>query len=190
MNRKGFTLIELLATIAILAIIGGIATYGVINTINTSKIKSEKIFVDKLSNLIDDYLDLYSSELTKTPNTYVFRKCSIDNCINYGDNNSYEVTATKLTSIHINDLVDKKIVTYKDLVNPKNKIECFGTSNNPEIVVYKDTDYVYHYYVDLSNNKCDITYENALIDNMPKNLIKVLNDNGVTLPQIIKDTLS
>lgn len=196
MNRKGFTLIELLATIAILTVIGGIATYGVINTINTSKLKSEKIFVDKLSNLIDDYLDLYSSELTKTPNTYVFRKCSIDNCETYDDNNSYEVIATKLESINISDLVnpDKKIITYEELKNPKNKQQCFGdifgVTYNPEIIIYKDTDYVYHYYVDLSNNKCDITYENALIDNMPKNLIKVLNDNGVTLPQIIKDTLS
>lgn len=82
MNRKGFTLIELLATIVILGIVGGIATYGVINTINTSKLKSEKIFVDKLSNLIDDYLDLYSSELTKDnslrPATVITKYVDID----------------------------------------------------------------------------------------------------------------
>ena len=58
LNSKGFTLVELLATIVILAIISGIATYGVIGAINKSKAKSEQIFVDKLSNLIDDYLDL------------------------------------------------------------------------------------------------------------------------------------
>ena len=177
MNRKGFTLIELLATIVILGIVGGIATYGVINTINTSKLKSEKIFVDKLSNLIDDYLDLYSSELTKynSLRPVTFRKCKIDNCVEYNDNNSYEVTANKLKSINISNLVDKKIITYKDLINPKNKQECFNSSFNPEIVIYKDTDFVYHYYVDLSNNisnnnKCDISNENALIDNMHDNL--------------------
>ena len=174
MNRKGFTLIELLATIVILGIVGGIATYGVISTINTSKLKSEKIFVDKLSNLIDDYLDLYSSELNKTTDTYTynFRKCKIDKCITYDDDNSYEVTATKLTSVRISDLVnpDKKIITYEELVNPKNKLECFDTSYNPEIIVYKDTDYVYHYYVNLDNNKCDITDENEIIDNMHDNL--------------------
>lgn len=191
MNRKGFTLIELLATIAILTVIGGIATYGVINTINTSKLKSEKIFVDKLSNLIDDYLDLYPPTI-QNGTSYDFDKCIDDACFD-----KYIATVNKRLKkdnniITIKDLVDKGIVTYQDLVNPKNKLECFDNTYNPEIVVYKDTDYVYHYYVDLSstNTKCDITYENALIDNMPKNLIKVLNDNGVTLPQIIKDTLS
>lgn len=170
MNRKGFTLIELLATIVIIGLIGGIATYGVINTINTSKLKSEKIFIDKLSNLIDDYLDLYANKLTTTTTTYTFRKCKVSNCTDYNDNNSYLVTATKLPSIHISNLIDKGIVTSKDLKNPKNKLECFDTSNNPEIIIYKDTDYVYHYYVDLSNNKCDITSENMIINNLPDNL--------------------
>lgn len=198
MNRKGFTLIELLATIVILAVIGGIATYGVIGFINTSKLKSEKIFVDKLSNLIDDYLDLYPPTIN-TGTSYYFDKCIDDSC-----NDNYSATATKMLKsdgnpITINDLINPEddpevegIVTYKDLVNPKNKSECFDNSTNPEIVVYKDNDYVYHYYVDLSstNTKCDITYENALINNMPKNLTKVLNNNGVTLPQILKDTIS
>lgn len=174
MNRKGFTLIELLATIVIIGLIGGIATYGVVNTINTSKLKSEKIFIDKLSNLIDDYLDLYSNELTTTTNTHTFRKCRVSNCTEYNNDNSYLVTATKLTSINISNLIDKGIITYQELKNPKNKLECFDTSNNPEIKIYKDTDYVYHYYVDLSNNKCDITEENKIINNLPDTLKSTL----------------
>lgn len=190
MNRKGFTLIELLATIVILSIIGGIATYGVINTINTSKLKSEKIFVDKLSNLIDDYLDLYSPTI-KTGNSYSFVKCKNIDC-----SENYSITAIQMLKangevIKISDLVDKHIINYEDLVNPKNKEKCFDNNANPEIVVYKDSDYVYHYYVDLSNTntKCDITLENALINNMPKKLTEVLNDR-ITLPQILIDTLS
>ena len=205
MNRKGFTLIELLATILILGIVGGIATYGVINTINTSKLKSEKMFVDKLSNLIDDYLDLYSKELTPTNETVKFGKCKVDECSEedyYFDDDvvenskAYQVTATKMTSIHISNLVDKKMITYEELKNPKNKQQCFGTifgdTYNPEIVIYKDEEFVYHYYFDLSDNRtnCDITYENALIDNMPKNLIENLKNQGVTLPKILIDTLS
>ena len=69
MNKKGFTLIELLATIVLLTVIGGIAITGVISIINTSKLKSEKVFVDKISNLIDDYLDLYAKDLSETSNT-------------------------------------------------------------------------------------------------------------------------
>ena len=192
MNRKGFTLIELLATIVILAVISGIATYGVINTINTSKLKSEKIFVDKLSNLIDDYLDLYPPT-KKTGETYIFTKCINDSC-----SENYSVDANKIVKsdnniIRIKDLVDKGIVTYKDLVNPKNKQQCFGTilgdTYNPEIVIYKDEEFVYHYYVDLSDTKtnCVITYENALIDNMPENLVRELHDDSVILPDILKD---
>lgn len=176
MNRKGFTLIELLATIVILGIVGGIATYGVINTINTSKLKSEKIFVDKLSNLIDEYLDLYPPT-KKIGTTYTFDKCVDDIC-----NDTYSVSANKIlktdgTIITIKDLVDKKIITYKDLINPKNKQECFNSSFNPEIVIYKDNDYVYHYYVDLSNNNCDISDENKYINNMHDNLYDVVKDN-------------
>lgn len=173
MNRKGFTLIELLATIAILGIVGGIATYGVINTINTSKLKSEKIFVDKLSNLIDDYLDLYPPTI-QNGTSYDFDKCIDDAC-----SDKYTATANKRLKkdnniITIKDLVDKGIVSYKDLVNPKNKLECFDNSANPEIVIYKDNDYVYHYYVDLSNNNCDISDGNKYINNMHDNLYNVV----------------
>ena len=196
MNRKGFTLIELLATIVILGIVGGIATYGVINTINASKLKSEKIFVDKLSNLIDDYLDLYLPN-EKKEGPYDFKKCINDSCTD-----NYSVEAIKvykrneetksIESITLKDLVDNGIVTYKELKNPKNKQQCFGTilgnTYNPEIVIYKDTDYVYHYYVDLSDShtNCDITDENALIDNIPENLVRKLYDDEVNLPNNLK----
>lgn len=170
MNRKGFTLIELLATIVILGIVGGIATYGVISAINNSKLKSEKIFVDKISNLIDDYLSLYPpSEIIGKE--YTFKKCKVANCSTYNDENFYEVTATQLTSLYINDLITGEIVTTKDLINPKNKEQCFITAN-PEIKVFKDSDYVYHYYVDLSgiNNDCDIAIENSIINQLHDNL--------------------
>ena len=172
MNKKGFTLIELLATIVLLTVVGGIATTGVISFINTSKLKSEKVFVDKISNLIDDYLDLYAKDLPETSNTYTFRKCKVSDCNNnYTDENSYKVTATKLTSIYLKSLVDKKIVSESDLVNPKNKEHCLS-GNGPEIKIYKDTDYVYHYYTNLSgaNTKCDITNENGIINTLPKDL--------------------
>lgn len=137
MNRKGFTLIELLATIIIIAIIGGIATTGIISVINTSKLKSEKIFVDKLANLIDDYLAL----------------------------NPQTIGANETYSINISDLIEAKLVAKEDLINPKNKEQCFATED-PEIKLYKDSNYVYYYYVDLSgsNTDCNISDENAIID--------------------------
>jgi len=177
MNKKGFTLIELLATIVIISIVGGIATYGVISFINTSKIKSEKVFIEKLDRLIDDYLDLYAKDLSNTEDKYIFNKCKTNNCQEYNEENSYKATATKITSITIKNLVDKKIVTYEDLINPKNKQKCFNESTNPEILIYKDSDYVYYYYLNLNGNNtlCDITDENSIINKLP---IELQNEVG------------
>ena len=174
MNRKGFTLIELLATIAILAIIGGIATISVISTINNSKLKSEQVFIEKISNLIDDYLDL-NPPTKSVGETISFEKCKDANC-----SEKYTVTATLMKknvstgeddSIYIKDLITANLVESDQLVNPKNKEQCF-ISANPEIIVYKDSDYVYHYYVDLkgTNTDCDISDENGFINILPDNL--------------------
>lgn len=184
MNRKGFTLIELLAVVAILAVVGGIATASVISYIDNSKLKSEKIFVDKLSKLIDDYLDLKPQTISTT--SYQFTKCKDSTCTNSYQASAYKTQAT----IHLNDLVIAGVVAADDLVNPKNKEKCLS-GDGPEIVVYKDTDYVYHYYVDLSgdNTTCHISDENALINTLPDNLIEVLDQN-VTLPDILKETIT
>lgn len=169
LNRKGFTLIELLGVIVILSIIGGIATYGVISAINTSKLKSEEIFIDKLSNLIDNYIKL--NKPNNKSDSYTFIKCKNNDC-----SESYELTANKMlksdgNSIYLSDLVTEGMITYKDLINPKNRKQCFDNiTYNPEIKIYKDNEYVYYYYVDLSNNKCDIITENSSINTLPDNL--------------------
>jgi len=175
MNRKGFTLIELLAVLVILAVIGGIATLKVIDTINTSKLKSEKVFVDKLSTLIDDYLSLHPPK-QKTGTTYTFNKCKDKYC-----SETYSVTATQVLKsdgniINLRDLVNAKIVTEDDLVNPKNKEKCLS-GDGPEIKVYKDSEYVYYYYVNLkgANTSCHITSENGIINTLPDNLKSKVN---------------
>lgn len=58
MNRKGFTLIELLVTIAIVALVVGISTYGIITSINNSKEKALAL----TSNNIKDAARLYATE--------------------------------------------------------------------------------------------------------------------------------
>lgn len=172
LNNKGFTLIELLAVVVIISLISGISIYGISSTVNNSKLRSEKIFVEKLSTLIDDYLALYPPT-KKVGEEITFTKCKDASCTE-----KYEVTATKMqetdgTQINLNDLIDAGIVSQKDLVNPKNKQNCYIEENtNPEIIVYKDSDYVYYYYLDLSgiNTTCDITLENAIINTLSDNL--------------------
>lgn len=174
MNNKGFTLVEMLAVVVILALVGGIATTGVINTINTSKTKSEKIFVDKLSNLIDDYLDLYRPT-QEVGTTYKINKCANSTCSKKTEVNIIKVT--KSGNIHLRDLIDKKIISEADFINPKTKEKCLNEGDNgPEIKVYRDEEYVYYYYVDLrgNNTSCNISAENGVINTFPDDISEEL----------------
>lgn len=192
MGNKGFTLIEMLAVVLILSIIMGIATNGVISYINTSKIKSEKIFVDKIANYIDSYIALYGSSMNTIGNEYTFKKrkkLTKNNdeleCI---DSNSYDVTAIELNSFSLDKITEgnnsegyANLVEKNDLVNPANKKKCFNDTNNPLVRVFRDSDYVYYYYVDLSNNVCEIHEENKIINNIPDNLCASIKNKGVNL---------
>ena len=78
LNNKGYTLVELLATIVVIAVIMGIATNGVISVIKTSRIKSEKIFVDSLETAIEGYLSVKGSSIEVIDDGTDFIKCRID----------------------------------------------------------------------------------------------------------------
>lgn len=165
-NNKGFTLIELLATIVILSLVMGIAGVGVVNTINNSRDRSEKLFVQKLSKAIDDYIDLYGSTLTNVGTSYTFSKKN-----NIG-NSTYDATIFQVknkdkSDVYILDLVSKGLID-SNVVNPRNKLVCFDSGHNPVIKVYKDSDYVYYYSVDLSSSNCEISSDNNIIDTLPE----------------------
>lgn len=190
MNNKGFTLVEMLAVVVILAIVSGIAINGVISYIDTSKKQSEQIFVENLSDYIDNYLDIEGSSLNILSESanYTFEKCrrtdDDGNCISNTPGGTIEkstATASELTSFNLLDITTStiKLVDKKDLINPKNKKECFDNSNNPIVRVFKDTDYVYYYYVELNSNKCEIGKENKIVTNIPKKLCAdIKNKNG------------
>lgn len=60
LNNKGFTLVEILAVIVIIGILGGIATVGVVSSINNSKKASYKILVGSIvtaANTLYDEID-------------------------------------------------------------------------------------------------------------------------------------
>ena len=187
MNNKGFTLVELLATIVILGVVMGIATYGVLSAINNSKLKSEKLFTEKIGDSIKGYLSYYGTkDLSPTETTYTFNKCTRTNTdgeceINKtvsaseqkkleGINTYNDITIETITSVNL------KSFNKEDLINPRTKKNCVE-GKNPIIRVFKDSDYVYYYYLDLSanNTSCEISDENAIVTNIPKGLCNSLS---------------
>lgn len=176
MNNKGFTLVEVLAVVVILALVMGIGYSGITSTINSSKNKSETIFVEKLSSAIDEYIDLNGSKLGETTSVYSFKKCYLSNC---DDEDAYEVNAVLLNGITINDLVVEKLLNEEDIVNPSNKKNCLD-GKDPSIKIFRDDDYVYYYYVDLSgdNTSCDISDDNGIINTLPSSLLDNVKASG------------
>ena len=166
MNNKGFTLIELLATLVILSLVLGISVYGVMGAINNSKSRGEKLFVESLEKAIDGYISLNGTSLRQSDGIReTFEKKN-----NIG-NSTYEVSLYLLKkngggSIYILDLVNEGLVDQAKLINPKNKKACFDEENNPEVNIYRDSDYVYYYFVNLENNLCDLG-DDAVVNTLP-----------------------
>ena len=130
MNNKGFTLVELLATIVILGIVMGIATYGVISAIDSSKKKSEEIFVSKFASAIESYLALNGDKLGEKD----------------GGEGSSNQNLIELNSFKLSDLADKDFIDKDKFINPRNKKNCYIA--DAEIMAFRDEQYVYYYYFD------------------------------------------
>ena len=111
MNRKGFTLIELIAVIVILGIILVVSAPSISNVYKESKLKSEEIFVERLSQSIDSYIKLNSDEIAFTS----------DGAANKEEEGStYQVNIWK-AAITVQNVIDDKLISEEDYVNPGNK---------------------------------------------------------------------
>lgn len=140
MNRKGFTLIELLAVIILLGIVLVFTIPNVMDTYKNSKLKTEKVFVDKLSDVIDGHIKLNSNDF---------------NFVQDGTANKEGQTETVTiykSAITINDIIESKLISESDYINAGNKdVKC---NINAEIEVYKDSDYVYCHKVKKESLGC------------------------------------
>lgn len=141
MNRKGFTLIELLAVIVIISIVLVIAIPSSIDAYKKSRLKAEDVFVKRLSEQVDSYTSLNTDDLS-------FRNIGPKIKV---DSEKREVTVYK-ESITVQDLIDEKLISESDYINPNNKNqEC---DVNAEIEVYKDSDFVYCHKIKASSLGC------------------------------------
>lgn len=85
-NNKGFTLIELLGVIAIIAIILGVGTYGIVNLVNKSKEKGSLISETSIKESASLYADEAGDSLWIDPGRgdYKYYCVTIDELINKG----------------------------------------------------------------------------------------------------------
>lgn len=140
MNRKGFTLIELLAVIVVLGLVVLISVPIISDAYTKSKIKSEEVFVDRLTQAIDSYVKLNEIEYKSTGNG---KKTE--------NGKEYDITYQKGT-ITIQKIIDDGMLTQKDFVNAGNKDATCNT--DAEVEVYKDSDFVYCYKMKKDNLNC------------------------------------
>ena len=145
MNRKGFTLIELLAVIVVLGLVLLISVPIISDAYTKSKIKSEEVFVDRLTQAIDSYVKLNRDTMSFS--------CKSDRCEGRKTENGkeYDITYQKGV-ITINDIIKDGILTQKDFVNAGNKDATCNTT--AEVEVYKDSDFVYCYKVHKDSLGC------------------------------------
>lgn len=142
MNKKGFTLIELLAVIVVLGLVLIISVPNLTDVYKNSKLKTEEIFIDKLSKKIEEYIDF-------NKDTWSFKKEPDPKTKKVPNSKSTEVTVwRKDKDISFQELLNSKLVTKGDFIDPNTKKNCSeGNSTNRTIEVYKDTDYVYCFVV-------------------------------------------
>lgn len=152
-NNKGFTLIEVIAVVLMLAIIVAIVLPSVFGYLDTSKDRSEEIFVGEMERIIGEYIALEGRNMTfDTNNGKKREKCDPME----GDSSCVEVIVYKnKDKVTFNDLTNSGLIKITDIINPKNGMQC---SPSTEIIVYRDEDYVYCYEtkldcVDSKDNK-------------------------------------
>ena len=138
MNKKGFTLIELLAVIVVLGLVLIISVPNLTDVYKNSKLKTEEIFIDKLSKKIEEYID-FNKDTWSFENGPVTKTKKVPN-----SESTTEVTVW-MENISFQKLLESKLVTKGDFIDPNTKKNCF--EGNSTFEVYKDTDYVYCFVV-------------------------------------------
>lgn len=142
MNRKGFTMIELLAVIIVLGLVFTITFPNLTSAFKSGKLKSEEAFVNRVSEAVDSYVTLNSSDITFN---------------NYGEGTKtyggQEHTVTiYIGTIYVNNIISAGIISANDYKNPNN--EETNCSTNLPIEVYRDSDFVYCHKIPKTSIDC------------------------------------
>lgn len=147
MNNKGFTLIELLAVIIVLAIVSSITIMAVNGSYSNAKVKSERVFVNNVTKAVEAYIDENMTSgwggvsRVGEYEKYKIEKNECDNSTTFCYVNVYK------RSFPFQKVIDSGYLKKDEVVNPNNDNSCYDDST--EVMVYRDSDYVYCFMVKL-----------------------------------------
>lgn len=147
MDNKGFTLIELLAVIIVLAIVSSITIMAVNGSYSNAKVKSERVFINNVTKAVEAYIDENMiSGWGGVSRVGEYEKYKIDN--NECDNSTtYCYVDVYKRSFPFQKVIDSGYLKKDEVVNPNNDNSCYDDST--EVMVYRDSDYVYCFMVKL-----------------------------------------
>ena len=144
LNKKGFTLVEVLAVISIIGVLLAVVIPVSINAYESSKTKTEAVFVERLNRLIDDYIALNATDFNlNTMSFNIVRKCNLST-----DTDCQEVKAYRVSDIvTFNSIIEAGLFDENDFINPKTGKHC---DINTQIEVFQDEDKVNYFRYDLA----------------------------------------
>lgn len=147
MNNKGFTLIELLAVIIVLAIVSSITIMAVNGSYSNAKVKSERVFINNVTKAVEAYIDEnMTSGWGGVSRVGEYEKYNIDK--NECDNSTtFCYVNVYKRSFPFQKVIDSGYLKKDEVVNPNNDNSCYDDST--EVMVYRDSDYVYCFMVKL-----------------------------------------
>ena len=147
MNNKGFTLIELLAVIIVLSIVSSITIMAVNGSYSNAKVKSERVFINNVTKAVEAYIDEnMTSGWGGVSRVGEYEKYDIDK--NECDNSTtFCYVNVYKRSFPFQKILDSGYLKKDEVVNPNNDNSCYDDST--EVMVYRDSDYVYCFMVKL-----------------------------------------
>ena len=149
-NNNGFTLVELLAVIVVLGVVLTIVIRSVMVSMEDAKKEIEKVFVSKLEDAIEQYIDLKKSDIVSDGISGTIKKVTSSNQTLDDEEgltlvNVYKMKHKEDRKFTFQDIINTGFIKESDLVNPaKEDVSC-GNPGNIFINIYRDTDFVYYF---------------------------------------------
>mgnify|MGYP000637511923 CR=1 FL=1 len=146
-KKNGFTLIELLAVIIVLSIVSSITIMAVNGSYSNAKVKSERVFINNVTKAVEAYIDEnMTSGWGGVSRVGEYEKYDIDK--NECDNSTtFCYVNVYKRSFPFQKILDSGYLKKDEVVNPNNDNSCYDDST--EVMVYRDSDYVYCFMVKL-----------------------------------------